>query len=169
MSIDLARRILSAADDARLDLMFAHGGALIWDAHGDEVAQFNRIIARYPGIPPASIEGSHEQFEVRYKHASVTVPLAYDRQDHLRAVIALAGLTRHDLAIRLCLATGGRREFAFLMLPPEQWQALEEELGSEALDRDFMALGDSCEVFYARLAAAERVDTAAVPELLRQD
>jgi hypothetical protein len=180
MSIDLARSILSATDDDRLDLIFEHDDAFIWDEYGDEVEQFNRIIASYPDIRPARIVGSDEDIRMTYKATTVKVPVERDGQDNLRAVVALAGLTRQDLAFRMCVDTDGNSEFAFLMLPPNQWSVLESEFGAEAVSACFLPVGDSCEALFEMLAAgaeplsplelaakefADKVEALALPDV----
>lgn len=155
MSFELARSILSASDDERLELIFEHEEALVWDEYGDEVEQFNRILTLYPGIPAAQIDRSGEERRISYRNAKVTVPVKCDRQDNLRALLALAGLTREDLAFRMCVDTDGNSEFGFLMLPPEQWISLENEFGAKAVRRRFLPVGESCEQLFAMLAEDE--------------
>jgi hypothetical protein len=156
MSIQLARSILSASDsDARLSLIFAAEEAMVWNEYGDEVEQFNRIIAQYPGIPQASVDSDDAEVRMTYKDTTVNVPLEYDRQDNLRAVLALAGLTHDDLAFRMCVDTDGHSEFAFFVLPPAQWVALDNEFGIETVGKCFLAACDSCDALYDALAGPE--------------
>jgi hypothetical protein len=154
MSIALARRILPASDEDRLDLIFEHAEELLWNEHGDEVEQFNRLVALYPAMSPAGIDGG-DDVRMTYKEKTVQVPVEHDREDNLRAVLALAGLTRQDLAFRMCVDTDGNSEFAFLMLPPAQWTLLEEEFGAGTVGHCFLRVGDSIDDLYDRLANPE--------------
>ena len=155
MPLQLARSILGAPHDARLDLIFQSAEAMVWTDDGDEVAQFNRIAAHYCGVPPASVDGSGDAVRLTYNNVTVDVPIESDGQDNLRAVLALAALTCDDLAFRLCVDTDGNSEFAFFLLPPHQWAALEQEFGTDDVGDCFLAAAASVDALYAALAGPE--------------
>ena len=75
-----------------------------------------------------------------YGGKELDIPFAYERSDAMIAVVTLNQLVKNDAELRLCSASSGSSELAFLALSPAAWKQLESEFGCDAVTKRFRVL-----------------------------
>lgn len=161
MPLTLARAMLQIpASDSSWSCMLESQTSFIWDEHGEEVDDWNRMIASVEGLPEVSVsvdevneDEEEDEDDSRvyycYRERSVLVPFQHERGDNLIGVHSLAKLVQSDSELRYCRDSWHSSDVAFLALAPTQWQTLEAEFGREAVERRFLRVDADFETFTA--------------------
>ncbi|NHZ90095.1 hypothetical protein F2P45_13875 [Massilia sp. CCM 8733] len=156
MYYDLAASIVRLPQNkSAMDLLTQH--EFVWAEHGEELAQWATIASNTPGLEPVSAGMRGGETRYTYKGKSVNVPLEESRDDNLISVYTLSQLVKDDAELRMCTDTTGNSEQAFLVLPPAQWQRLEDACGKDAVSFRFFALPPSLEAFFEQAFADENM------------
>jgi hypothetical protein len=131
MSFELARAMLQAsAFEACWGMMMEDMGSFLWDEHGEQVEDWNRLFGHPSGLPELS-ETIDDDERVTYHFAgrSVVVPFLNERGDNLIGIHTIGDLVYPDSELRFCRDSWHSSDVAFLGLSPAQWKELEQEFG----------------------------------------
>lgn len=147
MSMSLARALLQVpASESSWDCMLESQTMFIWDEHGEEVDDWNKMVAQAEGLPEVEVVQDDDIF-YRYRDQQVLVPFQDERGDNLIGVHTLAKLVERDSDMRFCRDSWHSSDVAFLALSPAQWRLLEDEFGLEAVERRFLKIDADFETF----------------------
>lgn len=165
MPISLARAMLNVpASDSSWPRMLESQIEFIWDEYGEEVADWNKLVAAVEGLPEVDAEGDDDgNIFYSYRERSVLVPFEDEPGDALIGIHTLAQLVKADSELRFCRDSWGSSDVAFLALAPAQWQLLEQEYGRETVALRFLNLDADLEVFSAAASAQPGVEPVSKP------
>ncbi|MDB5976618.1 MAG: hypothetical protein JWR07_3378 [Nevskia sp.] len=122
----------------------------IWDDHGTEVEQWNKLAGRGAGL--GEVESHFEDGEVlffTYGGRSVRVPHVDGPDDNAISIHMLSQLVKADSELRWCVDSRGNSDHAYLALAPADWRLLEKQFGQSTVSSRFMPLPESLEQFWA--------------------
>lgn len=151
MSLEAARAMLATPrGSSSWDYIVAgNESRFIWDAHGDEVAQWNRLAGPNAGLPAVEsrVENGAAQF-FSYRGRTVKVPHVEGPDDNAISIHTLSQLVKADSELRWCVDSRGSSEHAYLALAPGDWLLLERQFGKRAVDSRFAALPADLDGFW---------------------
>jgi hypothetical protein len=158
MYSEAARAILNVPQDkcSWNNFIVSNDACFLWDSHGDEVEQWNKLADGKAGLDEAKIVYDQDgECCLTYKGRSVRVPLVGGREDNTIAIHTLSQLVAEDSEIRFCVDSSHSNDIAFLALPPNVWRMLESEFGIAAVAYRFLKMPASLEDFLQQAFSKE--------------
>lgn len=151
MSLEAARAMLATPrGTSSWDYIIAGSeSCFIWDAHGDEFEQWNRLAGPGAGLPAVEsrVENGFTQF-FSYRGHTVQVPHVEGPDDNAISIHTLSQLVKADSELRWCVDSRGNSNHAYLALPPADWLLLEQQFGKRIVDSRFAPLPADLEGFW---------------------
>lgn len=150
MTLALARAIVrTPPHESSWDLMMDAPDAFIWDEHGEQDEDWNRIMGGRAGTFTVHATSDTDHFYT-YGGVERRIPFKFERGDDLIAIHTMAGMVRPGAELRGCYDSTHSSTVAFLPLLASEWSALETECGQAAVDRRFCKVDADFDTFFRR-------------------
>lgn len=153
----IARRIACADTwQAAWNLMRGETGRFIWTDDEEPEVRWNEIARRFGAKSALSVHWtSDDRPDLHLDRMVLRVPLVFERDDRFITLHSIAQIGRSILELRFCLASAHSSDQAYLPCPPQEWTALEAELGAARLAKQFMPIPSDLKLFAKQLYAPE--------------
>jgi hypothetical protein len=155
--VSVAKRIACADTwQAAWNLMRDEAEKFIWTDDEEPENRWNELAKRAGTGSALSLHWtSDDRPDLHLDGNVLRVPLVFDRDDRFIILHSIAQIGCSVLELRFCLASAHSSDQAYLACPPEEWSALEAELGSAQLAKQFLKIPPDVKEFAKQLYAPQ--------------